>query len=117
MDSIPRIPVDKNKAILLSPLSSFEFEADVILIYGTPAQMIFIINALQLTDYEVLQFYSVGETACSDALVRCFLTKKPALTIPCFGERRIGHVAEDELVFALPPGLLKKVVENTKELF
>lgn len=117
MDSIPRIPVNEHGAILLSPLSSFEFEPDVILTYGTPAQMMFIINALQLTDYEVMHFYSVGETACSDALVRCYLTGKPALTIPCLGERRIGHVAEDELVFAIPPGSLKKIVHNTKELF
>lgn len=117
MDSIPRIPVNEKGAILLSPLTVFEFEPDVILAYGTPAQMMFIINALQLTDYEVLHFYSVGETACSDALVRCYLTGKPALTIPCVGERRIGHVAEDELVFAIPPGHLKKVVDNMKELF
>lgn len=117
MDSISRIPVDGHEAILLSPLSKLEFDPDVILVYGTPAQLMFIINALQLTDYEVLQFYSVGETACSDALVRCYLTGKPHLTIPCLGERRIGHVAEDEIVFALPPGMLQKVVDNIKELF
>ena len=117
MDLIPRMPVNENGAILLTPLLSSDFDPDVILTYGTPAQMMFIINALQLTNYEVLHFYSVGETACSDALVRCYLTNKPALTIPCFGERRIGHVAEDELVFALPPGLLKLVVDNINELF
>jgi len=118
IDSIQRIPVDGHEAILLSPLTDeVKFEPDVILVYGTPAQLMFIVNALQLTDFEVFQFYSVGETACSDALARCYLTGKPHLTIPCYGERRLGGVAEDELVFALPPGVLQKAVDNTKELF
>jgi uncharacterized protein (DUF169 family) len=117
INAIPRIPVDGHSAILLSPLSEEAFEPDVILVYGTPAQMQFIINAIQLTDYEVLQFYSVGESACSDALVRCYNTGKPHLTVPCYGERRLGGVSEDEVVFAIPPGMLKKVVDNIKELF
>jgi uncharacterized protein (DUF169 family) len=116
LESIPKIPVDGHEAILLSPLS-VKFDPDVILVYGTPAQMQFIINAIQLTDYEVLQFYSVGESACTDSLVRCYLTGKPHLAIPCYGERRLGHVAEDELVFAIPPNMMQKIADNLAELF
>ena len=115
--SIPRIPVDGHEAILLSPLSEIKFTPDVILVYGTPAQMQFIINAIQLNHYEVFHFYSVGETACSDSLVRCYLSGKPHLAIPCYGERRLGHVAEDEIVFALPPRILQRVSHNLKKLF
>jgi uncharacterized protein (DUF169 family) len=116
MDSISKIPADGHEAILLSPLS-LEFDPEVILAYGTPAQMQFIINAIQLTDYEVLQFYSVGESACTDSLVRCYLTGKPHLSIPCYGERRLGQVAEDELVFAIPPNMMQKIADNLAELF
>ncbi len=116
MESIPKMPIDGHEAILLSPLS-VDFIPDVVLTYGTPAQMQFIINAIQLTDYEVLQFYSVGESACTDSLVRCYLTGKPHLAIPCYGERRLGHVAEDELVFAIPPDMMQKIADNLAELF
>lgn len=117
MDAIPRIPVVGNEAILLAPVAELDLKPQVILVYGTPAQIFFIVNALQLTDYEVLHFYSVGETSCSDALVRCYLTKKPALTIPCYGERVLGYAADDEIVIALPPNTLQKVVDNIKELY
>ena len=85
--------------------------------YGTPAQMCLLINGLQWTDYERLQFYSVGEGACTDALNQCFLSKKPALAIPCLGERGVGGVAEDELNMAMTPESFPKAIDGLKELF
>jgi len=116
IESIPRMPVDGHEAILLCPLRD-DLIPDVVLTYGTPAQMQFIINAIQLTDYEVLQFFSVGESACTDSLVRCYLTGKPHLAVPCYGERRLGQVAEDELAFAIPPQMMQKISDNLAELF
>lgn len=78
--------------------------------------MILIINALQFEDYERMQFFCVGESSCSDAIAQCYLTGKPSLTIPCFGERRYGHTQDDELVMALPPRHLEKVEQNLQEL-
>lgn len=41
---------------------------------------------------------------------------KPALAIPCTGERALGVVTEDELVVALPPGMMAEAVEGLKAL-
>ncbi len=79
--------------------------------------MILLINALQMVDYEVMQFFCVGESSCSDAIARCHLTGRPSLTIPCFGERRYGHTQDDELVMALPPAMLDKAVNGLETLY
>ncbi len=116
-DSIPRIPLGKYEAILIGALSGGLFDPDVVLFYGNPAQMIFVINALQYEDYERLGFYCVGESSCADSIVQCFLSGKPALSIPCFGERRYGHAQDDELAIAIPCGQVEKVNRNLGELY
>jgi len=112
----PRIP-HKYEAVILAPLVYDPFEPDIVLIYGNPAQMILIINALQFEDYERLQFFCVGESSCSDAIAQCYLSGKPSLTIPCYGERRYAGVQDDEMVMALPPQLVEKVERNLEELY
>ena len=116
-DSIPRIPLGKYEAILVGTISGGQFEPDVVLYYGTPAQMMFIINAIQYEEYERLQFYCVGESSCADTIVQCFLSGKPALSIPCFGERRYGHVQDDELALAMTCSQVEKVSRNLGELY
>lgn len=115
-DAIPKLPTGKYEAMVLAPLHLEKFEPDVILFYGTPAQMCLLINGLQWTDYERLQFFSVGETACTDSIIQCFLSQKPALAVPCLGERAAGGVEDDELVMALPPNMFPKAIEGLKEL-
>ena len=116
-ESIPLIPTGKYAAVTLAPLVYNPFDPDIILIYGNPAQMMLLINAIQFLDYERMQFFSVGETACADSIAQCYLSGKPALTIPCYGERRYGHVQDDEMVMAIPPDYLEKVVKGLEELY
>ena len=116
-DSIPMIPTGKYNAVLLAPLVYNPFDPDIILVYGNPAQMILLINAIQFRDYERLQFFSVGESACADAIAQCYLTDKPALTIPCYGERRYGHAQDDEMIMAIPHHYYEKIVNGLEELY
>src|SRR5260370_12334297 len=88
----------------VAPLPSGRLDPpDICLIYGTPGQMIFFINGLQWIGYKKLSFTSVGESACADSWGKALKTGEPALTIPCYAERRYGGVADDELLMAIPP--------------
>ncbi|EFK09665.1 dephospho-CoA kinase [delta proteobacterium NaphS2] len=115
--AIPRIPFGKYEAVAMAPLVYDPFEPDIVLIYGNPAQMILLINALQFEDYEVMDFHCVGESSCSDAIGRCYLTDKPQLSIPCYGERRYGHAQDDELVMALPANYMEKALRGLEVLY
>jgi dephospho-CoA kinase len=64
-----------------------------------------------------MQFYCVGETSCSDAITRCYLSRKPALSIPCYGERRYGHAQDDELVMAIPIEMMDKALSGMEALY
>lgn len=115
--SIPRLPMGKYEAVAMAPLVYNPFEPDIVLIYANPAQMILLINALQFEDYQVMQFFCVGESSCSDAIARSFLTGKPCVTIPCYGERRYGHAQDDELVMGIPSFLMEKTLKGLEVLY
>jgi uncharacterized protein (DUF169 family) len=114
MAEYPLVP--PGEAVVVAPLAAGKFYPDVILIYGNPAHMMLLMNGLQFKDYERFQFFFIGEGACADGLAQCYTTGKPALAIPCMGERAFGAVTEDELVMALPPGMMAKAVEGLKAL-
>jgi len=106
--SIRRLPLDKYEAVALAPLVYNPFKPDIVLIYANPAQIMLLINALQFEDYEVMNFSCVGESSCSDAIARCYLTGKPSVTIPCYGERRYGHARDEDLAIAIPCDMMGK---------
>ncbi len=112
-----RIPYGKYKAFLLAPTAYDPFVPDIVLIYGNPAQMSLMVNAIQYDRFERLTFYSVGESSCSDVIGRCFVDRVPALSIPCYGERRFGHAADDELAIGLPAEDCRRILENLEKLY
>ena len=107
----------KYQAMAVSPLSSGRLNPpDICLIYATPAQMILFINGLQWTGYKKLDFGCVGESACADSWGRALATGEPSLSLPCYAERRYGGVMEDELLMAIPPHFLLKVIQGLEAL-
>jgi dephospho-CoA kinase len=114
---IPRLPLGKYEAVALAPLVYNPFDPDIVLIYANPAQIMLLINALQYEDYDVMQFFCVGESSCSDVIARCYLDGKPSLSIPCYGERRYGHAQDDELVMAIPAAMMDKALRGLEALY
>jgi len=111
----PRIPA--GEAVALSPLTRGAFEPEVILVYGNPAQIMFIMNGLQKEKHQRFQFYFVGEGSCTDHLAQCYVSKEPAFTVPCYGERSLGQVADDEVVIALPPEAVERAIAGMEKLW
>ena len=116
-NSMEVVPFGDFEAMAVSPLASGRLNPpDICLIYATPAQMIIFINGLQWTGYKKLEFSCVGESACADSWGRALSTGEPSLSLPCFAERRYGGVMEDELLMAIPPHFLPKVVQGLEAL-
>lgn len=115
-EATPRIPYGRFQAIAVAPLSADKFEPDVAVIFGLPAQIILFVNGMQWEGYKRYQLFCTGEGACSDSMVQCFNSGEPAVAIPCYGERRYGGVQDDEMVIAVPPKILEKVVVGLRGL-
>lgn len=111
----PLIP--PGEAVVLAPLASGKFEPDVVMVYGNPAQLMLLMNALQFRDYERFQFHFMGEGACADGLSQCYTSGKPALAVPCLGERRFGGVTDNEMVLVIPSRMVEKAVEGLQSLW
>lgn len=116
-ETFPTLPFGKYKALIMAPLVYNPFDPDIILIYANPAQMIVLINALQYEDYKVMEMFCVGESSCADVIARCFINKRPQISIPCYGERRYGGLQDDELAIAIPADMYEKAGNGLEELY
>ena len=115
--SMDVVDYGRYQAMAVSPLANGRLDPpDIALIYATPAQMILFINGLQWTGFNKLDWGCVGESACADSWGRALRTGEPSLSIPCFAERRYGGVMEDELLMAIPPAFLPKVIDGLDHL-
>jgi len=112
--ALPRIPV--GEAILFSPLQTITVEPDVVLIYADPAQVMLMIQAMEKVEFERYQFGCIGESSCADSLVDCYLSGKPKVGLPGYGERALGHVADEEIVLALPPSYVPRIIDGFNKL-
>ncbi len=111
------VPAGQYEAMACSPLVAGRLDPpDIAMIYATPAQMILFINGLQWAGYRKLEWGCVGESSCADSWGRALSTGEPSLSIPCFAERRYGGVMEDELLMAIPPKFLPKVIDGLAHL-
>lgn len=113
MDS-PRVPVAG--AIIIAPLDKDKFEPEVVLVYGNSAQIMMLLCGLQKEKYERFDFHFIGEGACADSLGECYKTGRPQLAIPCYGERAMGQVSDDEIILALPPAEIPRALAGLKKL-
>ena len=111
-----RVP-GKIEALLMAPVSRKLFSPDIIWVYGSPSQMIILINAIQWSEYERLTFSCTGESSCIDAPHQCYVTGKPSLGLPCYGERWFGGAKEEEISMAIPAEQMEKVIEGLKALY
>jgi uncharacterized protein (DUF169 family) len=112
----PRVP-GQIEALLMAPTSLKLFEPEVVWLYGSPSQMILVINGIQYADYERLEFSATGESSCMDGPHACYVNGKPSLTIPCYGERWFGGAKEEEISMTIPATMMEKVVEGVQAMY
>ncbi|MFH1349391.1 MAG: DUF169 domain-containing protein [Pseudomonadota bacterium] len=114
-DAFPVIPPEYDAAVI-GPVEGGHFEPDVILIYGTPCQIMMVLDSLHWVKYEVNHFIDTGGSSCATTIGLTYTTGRISLAIPDYGERRYGHVQEDELVVSMRPDKLDPIMEGLEGL-
>jgi uncharacterized protein (DUF169 family) len=114
-DAFPIIPPEFDAAVI-GPVEEGNFDPDVILIYGTPCQIMMVLNALHWVEYVVNHFIDTGGSSCATTIGLTFTTGRISMAIPDYGERRYGHVQEDELVVSMRPDKLDQIMEGLEGL-
>lgn len=102
----------KYDAVMVEPLESSSEEADVVVIYGNPAQMMRLIHANAYETGEKVSADTVAEAALCSSIGYVVATGKCALGLPCAGDRIFGGTQPSEAVFVLPAADIDRIVKN-----
>ncbi|MFQ6059059.1 MAG: DUF169 domain-containing protein [Anaerolineae bacterium] len=100
------------RLLLVAPLHRTAFEPHVVLIHGTPAQVMRLVAAaLWKRGGRIASSFS-GRIDCSDSVIVTMHTGEPQVILPCYGDRIFGQAEEHEMAFALPAARLDEIVEG-----
>jgi uncharacterized protein (DUF169 family) len=108
------LPVGEVNNIVLAPLHRADFEPDVLIIYGNPAQMVRLVQGALFNTGGVISSNFMGRGACGSSMVYPFMTKKCNVVIPGGGERVFGMTCDDEMCFAIPKEKIEEVMDGLK---
>ncbi|NPV93377.1 MAG: DUF169 domain-containing protein [Firmicutes bacterium] len=96
-------------SILLSPLGKADFEPDVVLVYGNPAQIVRLIQGALYLEGGSIKSSFMGRCACAGEFVYPHFKQECNVIIPGGGERVFAMTNDDELVFAIPRSKFESV--------
>jgi uncharacterized protein (DUF169 family) len=105
---------DDFESMVLAPLERGLFEPDTVVLYGSPAQIMRLIQAWDYHVGERVPGNFGGKVECSEYLSAPFKSGKPNVVIPGQGDRIFSMTQDDEMVFALPGKELIKLTQGLK---
>lgn len=110
---IPMLPPNSSKAVLMGPLDELPTEPDAVLVVGNPGQMLKVVEGYVWGRGEPLTLSSTGlHGVCGDGIARALATGKISLSFPCGGARRVGLYADEEMVAAIPFGIVDEWIDG-----
>jgi uncharacterized protein (DUF169 family) len=108
----PCFDFGKYYAMVSGPLGRIDFEPDVVLVFGNPAQVMRLVTgALWESGGYIHSKYS-GRTDCADEVIETMQTGKPQVILPCYGDRIFGQTQDHEMAFSLPWSFAQTLVEG-----
>lgn len=112
--SMVRLENDECKALVLAPLQKGLFDPDTVAIYGNPAQVMRLVQALVFKEGRRIAGNFGGKVECSEYLIAPYKTRAPRIAMPGMGDRIFSMTQDDEMVFSFPGYLLEALVEGLK---
>ncbi|WP_035106959.1 DUF169 domain-containing protein [Desulfovirgula thermocuniculi] len=105
-----RLPLGKIKSVWLAPLGRAAFEPDVVLVYGSPAQVARLIHSALYKKGGAITSTFIGRNSCAAALAAPYLQQQCQVVVPGSGERIFAHTQDHEMCFAFPWSLAEEVL-------
>ncbi|PIU28890.1 MAG: hypothetical protein COT09_03620 [Candidatus Hydromicrobium americanum] len=113
---VAKIPYGKFKAVAVAPIAKINFEPDIMVMYGTTAQVMRVIQGYLYKKGGRVHFSTGGEwSLCADAIAQSYISNDIALGMPCFGDRKTALAQEDEVTVAFPYSMYDKILEGMRQ--
>jgi len=100
------------QAIVVAPLRRAEFAPDVVLVFGTPGQVLRLVTAALWKRGGYLTSRFSGRLDCSDEVIHTMQTQECQVILPCYGDRIFGHAEDHEMAFTIPAARIDEVLEG-----
>ncbi|MGE0085499.1 MAG: DUF169 domain-containing protein [Desulfococcaceae bacterium] len=109
------IPSGEIAGIAVFPLETAPADPDIVLIYGTPAQMA-VLAAAYLYHYgELIESETTGFGISCLSSLKPYFTGKPAFVHPGRGERILAGTDESEMFFTFPADYCEPLLDGLKK--
>lgn len=115
VDQMCFLGTNEYEALLMSPLHKTLVIPDTVVLYGNPAQISRMLQAISYDTEEKIQGLFGGKVECSEYLIRPFKTGEPRIIIPGPGDRIFSMTADDEMILAMPYAFLDRFILGLKE--
>ena len=106
----PCLEVGKYVGVVSAPLTTANFEPDLVVIYCDSAQLSLLLLAREYEDGHDLKLSLSSHAACVYSVVPVMQTGKCQVAVPCRGDHYSAMADDDELIFTLPIGKLEDLM-------
>ena len=105
-------PQGRYKTILMGPAARATFEPHVVIVYGTPAQVMRLTTGALWKRGGALKSSFTGRIDCADEIIRTMETGECQVILPCYGDRVFGQTEDHEMAFTFPWSKAEELLEG-----
>jgi uncharacterized protein (DUF169 family) len=109
------IPFGKIRGIAVFPLETAPVDPDLVIIYGSPAQMARLASGYLYHHGELVESRTTGFGISCLSAVKPFFTDKPAFVHPGRGERILAGTDESEMFMTFPSRYCESLLDGLKK--
>ena len=110
--NLPRLEQGKYSHLIAAPLHRADFEPQVIVVYGNPAQISRLIQSAVYGTGEPVASMSAGGFACGGEVTQTILTDQCQLIVAGGGDRALALTQDHEMSFAMPMSKAEALIEG-----
>lgn len=114
-EALCRLAPGEIAALYLAPLERLALEPEVIVVYGNPAQLMRLVQAVVYALEERVTGRFGGKVECTSYLIAPYKTGRVHLAIPGLGDRIFSMTQDEELVLSFPRRHLEAILKGLAE--
>ncbi len=115
MSLLPRFGIGKYIGIVSAPLSTANFEPDLVLVYSNTAQLRNILQVIKNQEKTLVTSQFDPIDSCVYSIVPVMQTGQYRITLPDPGECKRALAGEDEIIFSIPQSKLEMLVAGLRK--
>lgn len=110
--NLPRLSYGRFSRIVMAPAHKADFEPQVVIFYGNPAQLSRFVQGAVYATGEAVSSASSGGFACGGEITQPILTDECQLVMTGGGDRAIAQTHDHEAAFAIPASRLESIAQG-----